>query len=127
MSDNNTLETENNEICGNLPFAELSDEVDIATETHKGKVRLATEAEAIEGVVENAAVTPATLRAATYYVHNQGVASGVWEINHNLNRCPQITAVDSAGNKFIPAIKYVDENNVILYMKGSMKGKAYLS
>ena len=134
MNDNeNFIELEDNE--EQSLEIELTNDVEVASTTHKGKIRIATDAEALEGVVDNAAITPYTLDLKTQsieektqtFIFEQGVASDTWEIQHNLNKFPSINVVDSAGNSFIPAYKYIDENNIILYMNGSFKGKAYLN
>ena len=61
------------------------------------------------------------------FIFEQGVASDSWTINHNLNKFPSITIVDSAGNVFYPAVQYIDENNCIAKMNGATTGKAYLN
>lgn len=61
------------------------------------------------------------------YVHEQGVASDTWSIEHNLNKYPSVTLVDSAGTQFQGRVEYTDENNCIVYMNGATKGKAYLN
>lgn len=67
-----------------------------------------------------------TLTSKTY-VHEQGVASDTWSIEHNLNKYPSVTLVDSAGTQFQGRVEYTDENNCIVYMNGATKGKAYLN
>lgn len=67
-----------------------------------------------------------TLTSKTY-VHEQGIASDTWVINHNLNKFPSVTLVDSAGTQFQGRVEYTDENNCIVYMNGATKGKAYLN
>ena len=61
------------------------------------------------------------------YVHEQGIASDTWTIQHNLSKYPSVTLVDSANVKFQGKIEYVDENTCIVYMNGATKGKAYLN
>lgn len=61
------------------------------------------------------------------YIHEQAVASAVWEINHNLGRYPSITVVDSAGDVVQCDPKYIDENNVRLDFTAEFGGKAYLN
>lgn len=61
------------------------------------------------------------------FVFEQAQASDIWEIQHNLGRYPSVEIVDTAGNKFFPAVKWVDENNIIVTMNGATKGKAYLN
>ena len=67
------------------------------------------------------------LQRADTFIFEQGVASDSWTINHNLNKFPSITIVDSAGNVFYPAVQYIDENNCIAKMNGATTGKAYLN
>lgn len=61
------------------------------------------------------------------YIHEQAIASDTWTINHNLNRFPSITVVDSSGNVFTTKKHYVDENTCIITMNGATTGKAYLN
>lgn len=61
------------------------------------------------------------------YLHIQNTASNIWEINHNLNKYPAVTVVDSAGNEVVGDIEYIDVNNLIMYFKGAFKGKATLN
>ena len=98
-----------------------------ATTEHKGIIRIATDEESIQGVDEKTAITPHTLKLITHYTHIQGVASDTWIINHNLNKKPSITIVDSADNVVEGAEKYIDENTIEIYFNGAFKGKAYLN
>lgn len=98
-----------------------------ATTERKGIIRIATDEEAIEGLDEKTVITPHTLRLTTHYVHEQGIASDVWIINHNLNKKPSITIVDSADNVVEGAEKYIDNNTIEIYFNGAFKGKAYLN
>lgn len=61
------------------------------------------------------------------YVHEQGIASDTWEIQHNLNKYPSVTLVDSANTQFEAQVVYNDKNNCTVYMNGATKGKAYLN
>jgi len=61
------------------------------------------------------------------YIHEQAVASAVWEINHNLGRYPSVTIVDSAGDVVSADPKYIDENNVRIEFAAEFGGKAYLN
>lgn len=99
-----------------------------ATTEHKGIIRIATDEEAIEGVSENTAITPHTLGLVTHYTHEQGIASDVWVIEHNLNKEPSVTVVDSADEEHIPDRKvYNNKNQVTLYFLSEFAGKAYLN
>lgn len=67
-----------------------------------------------------------TLQSKTF-IFEQGIASDTWRINHNLNKYPSCTIVDSSGLQFQPQINYVDENNLIASMNGATTGKAFLN
>lgn len=100
-----------------------------ATTIKKGIVRLATEQEAIDGERnDNVVITPYTLKQATHYTHEQGIASAIWVITHNLNKKPSIVAVDTADEEQIPDRKvYNNKNQVTLYFLSEFAGKAYLN
>lgn len=61
------------------------------------------------------------------YIHEQAVASDVWHINHNLNKHPSVSVVDSAGTQVACEVQYDDNNNLTLSMNGAFKGFAYLN
>lgn len=61
------------------------------------------------------------------FVFTQAVASDVWRIQHNLNKCPSVSIVDSGGNVVYGDIEYVDENNVRCKFTSAFSGKAYLN
>ena len=68
----------------------------------------------------------ATINTTTY-VFEQGIASDVWVINHNLNKRPSIILIDSAGTVFQAKIEYNSNNQVTIYLNGATTGKAYLN
>ena len=61
------------------------------------------------------------------FVYEQGIASDTWEIEHNLNKRPSVTVVDSADNIITPEVEYIDDNNVVVRMNGATTGFAYLN
>ena len=61
------------------------------------------------------------------YVHNQIVASNSWEIQHNLDKYPSVSIVDSGNNLVIGEIKYIDSNNIIITFTSVFSGKAYFN
>lgn len=63
--------------------------------------------------------------SSTTYIHTQGTASSVWIINHQMNKYPAVTVVDSAENQVIGDIEYLDANRVMVTFTGAFKGKAY--
>lgn len=64
---------------------------------------------------------------ANGYVHEQGIASAVWTVQHNLNKYPSVTVVDSSENEIVADVEYLDKNNVQITMIGASKGRAYLN
>lgn len=65
---------------------------------------------------------------STTYVHNQAVASDTWVINHNLNKNPTVTPVDSADEVQLPSeISYDSNNTVTVKFLSEFAGKAYLN
>lgn len=63
----------------------------------------------------------------TTFVFEQGVASDTWVIEHNLDKHPSITVVDSAENVVTGSYTYIDENTVELHFNAPFKGTAYLN
>lgn len=58
------------------------------------------------------------------FVHVQYEASEVWHINHNLNKYPAVTVIDSAGSVVVGDIEYNDINNVTVSFIGGFSGRA---
>lgn len=67
-----------------------------------------------------------TLTSKTY-IHEQGISSDTWVIEHNLNKHPSVTVVDTAGTVFVAQVEYNNENKCTVYINGATKGKAYLN
>ena len=67
------------------------------------------------------------------WIHDQGAASATWTINHNLNRYPSVTVIDSSNNIVIGTVVYNTPNRVTITFfteddEGSaFDGKAYLN
>ncbi len=59
------------------------------------------------------------------YVHYQNVQNDTWEIQHNLDKYPSVTVVDSANNIVIGDIRYIDANNVVVTFTVPFSGKAF--
>lgn len=65
---------------------------------------------------------------ATYtYTHTQIAAATTWDIEHNLNKFPSVTIVDSGGTKVYGEITYVSTNRIVLNFSAEFSGKAYLN
>jgi hypothetical protein len=65
--------------------------------------------------------------ADKHFEFEQGIASDVWVIEHNLGKKPSIMVVDSADNVVEGAERYIDENTIEIRFNGAFKGKAYLN
>lgn len=142
------------EIVGYLDFAEemallSSDNSNLRTADNRNllatvnasgesiRVRDLTKTTTLEDIYEVLVVTPqeekltslSTLRdyVDKFYEHNQGVASDVWTITHNLNKYPTVTVIDSAGSEVEGDIDYTSANSVTLTFSGAFTGKAYLN
>lgn len=61
------------------------------------------------------------------FSHDQIVASNKWIINHNMDKYPSVTVVDSAGSMVVGDVEYVSSNQIILYFIAEFSGKAYLN
>lgn len=61
------------------------------------------------------------------YVFTQSISSKTWEIEHNLNRFPSVTVVDSGGNVVIGDVTYNNENKLTVRFSAGFSGKAYLN
>lgn len=67
------------------------------------------------------------IQVNTHYAHLQPSASDTWVIEHNMNRYPSVTVVDSAGTEVIGEKIYNSENQVTLKFSSPFAGKAYLN
>ena len=61
------------------------------------------------------------------FVYEQAEASDTWVIEHNLGKYPSVEVADSTGNRFFPAVQWINENKCIVTMNGAIKGKAFLN
>jgi len=61
------------------------------------------------------------------YIHTQGSSSASWVVNHNLNKYPSVTIVDSAGTVVIGLITNGSVNQSTLTFKATFSGKAYFN
>lgn len=102
--------------------AEIEDAV------HEGLVLIGEQVDRAESYAESAAESAEmAYRYRSTYIHEQGVASSEWVINHNLNKFPSVTVVDSADNEIIVSVRYVDANTCVIDLTSPFKGKAYLN
>lgn len=61
------------------------------------------------------------------YTHTQSTAATVWTINHNLNRNPSVTTVDSAGNQIEGTVDYTSLDSLTITFTVAIAGYAYLN
>jgi len=57
----------------------------------------------------------------------QGVPALVWTIQHNLNKFPSVSVVDTANTVVNSQVDYIDENNITINNTAQFAGKAYLN
>jgi hypothetical protein len=62
-----------------------------------------------------------------HYTHVQSVASSTWNVTHNLNKYPSVTAALSTGQKGYGDVTYIDENNLTITFASAESGKAYMN
>jgi hypothetical protein len=65
--------------------------------------------------------------AGSSYVHDQSTPAAIWTINHNLNRFPAVSIVDSSNKVVEGDIEYLNSNSVRLTFAGAFSGKAYMN
>lgn len=61
------------------------------------------------------------------YEHNQNVPSNTWVINHNLNKRPSVTVIDSAGTEVEGAVTVDSLNQITIVFCSAFSGKALLN
>jgi|SaaInlV_120m_DNA_3_1039746.scaffolds.fasta_scaffold07702_2 hypothetical protein len=61
------------------------------------------------------------------YTHDQGIPSSLWTIDHDLDRHPSITVVDSSGSTVNGEVTYTDSNSVTIEFNAAFSGLAYLN
>lgn len=62
-----------------------------------------------------------------HFAFSQSSPASIWYIEHNLNKFPSVTIVDSAGNQVEGDVAYIDINNVMIMFYAAFSGKAYLN
>ena len=61
------------------------------------------------------------------FVFHQSVPSATWVIEHNLNKFPSVTVVNSAKEQVIGSLKYNTTNKLTLTFSAPFSGDAYLN
>jgi hypothetical protein len=62
-----------------------------------------------------------------HFVFRQETVSRTWNVEHNLNKYPSVTIVDSGDNILFTEIEYTDKNNLVVRFEASTSGKAYMN
>lgn len=105
-----------------------SGEAEIGAAVQTGLTQIGAQVDLAESYANSAAQSAAEAeRYRTTYIHEQGEASSQWVINHNLNKYPSVTVVDSANNEIIAEVKYTSANTCVVNMSSAFKGKAFLN
>ena len=65
--------------------------------------------------------------ADAHFVFAQEQNSDEWVIEHNLNKHPSVTIVDSGDNIVYAEVEYTNLNNLIIRFNSANSGKAYLN
>jgi hypothetical protein len=61
------------------------------------------------------------------YVHTQSDPSSSWSINHNLNKYPAVTIVDTAGTEVEGNVSHTGPNGLTITFAAPFSGKAYIN
>lgn len=79
-----------------------------------------------DGIVTLSEQTDVTI-SDKYFCFTQNVASNEWIIQHNLNKNPSVTVVDTAGTLIVGDVEYISENLLKVTFQAAFSGKAYLN
>ena len=81
--------------------------------------------EAVNVNMPNVLRTPIVYDKNYLFIQNQ--IADEWFINHNLNKYPSVTVIDSADNEVVGEIEYIDKNNLKIKFASGFSGKATLN
>ena len=62
-----------------------------------------------------------------HFVFRQETVSSTWTVEHNLDKYPAVTVVDSGDNVLYTEIEYIDKNTLEVRFEASTSGKAYMN
>jgi hypothetical protein len=68
-----------------------------------------------------------TFTAKLGYVFVQSTPSATWTINHDLNKYPSVSIVDSANDEVIGEVNYTSTTQVVISFSAAFSGKAFLN
>lgn len=92
-------------------------EVLVDVRSHNGYV-LAAQAVNVSAVFSN---------SDKEYVHDQISSSSTWNVQHDLNKYPSVTIVDTGNNVVYGNIEYVDKNKLTINFNVAFSGKAFIN
>lgn len=61
------------------------------------------------------------------FVFTQGAPALVWTVQHNLDKFPSVSVVDTGNTTVLSQIDYIDNNNITITNTAQFAGKAYLN
>lgn len=62
-----------------------------------------------------------------YYVHTQSSAAATWVVTHSLGKKPDVSVVDTLGEKVEPDVQYDSDDQVTLSFSSASTGEAYFN
>lgn len=62
-----------------------------------------------------------------HFEYRQLTPSAVWEVEHNLDKYPSVSIVDSAGTMVMGDVEYINSNKVLLLFQSAFSGKAFFN
>jgi len=68
-----------------------------------------------------------TFTAKLGYVFTQSTPAAVWTINHDLEKYPAVSIVDSANDEVIGEVHYTSTSQVVITFSAAFSGKAFLN
>jgi hypothetical protein len=68
-----------------------------------------------------------TFTAKLGYVFTQSSPAAVWTINHDLNKYPAVSVVDSANDEVIGEVHYTSTTQIVVTFSAAFSGKAFLN
>lgn len=75
-------------------------------------------------ITYNRNITQEDVTGDKHYVHVQGPPQNLWTVNHNLNKKPSLTVIDSAGNMVVGKLTYVNLNILTIQFAAPISGEA---
>lgn len=61
------------------------------------------------------------------FIHDQIASSSRWVVEHDLDKYPSVTIVDTAGTVIVGQINYISKSEIELFFTSAFSGKAYLN